>query len=211
MLLIVRFLEAIFPIRNTERLVRAANQDTLNSLVSPTLIGEANPEVVALLPYSNTLVRALIKEAKYHENQKAFGVLGRVLAEYVQAFVADEDAFSKREFILVPIPLSHTRLLARGYNQTERICRAALAHLGERGAPNTHTLKRTRDTHSQTRLTKEKRLTNIQNAFKAQGVMPKHCYLLIDDVVTTGATLADATRALKMAGATRVIAIALAH
>ncbi len=204
-------LEAVFPLRGSARLVQGVHHDTLVPLVSATVIADTGNETVTLLPYRDPLVSALIIEAKYHESTQAFDLLGRVLAEYVQAFVEDEDEFSKQEFVLVPVPLSLSRLKERGYNQTERICRSALAHLGNPGAPCTHVLSRARDTASQTHLAKEKRLTNMEHAFHAEHIVANHTYILVDDVVTTGATLNDAMRALKAAGASRVISIALAH
>lgn len=208
---VMHFLEALFPPRVTERIVRTLRPEILGALVSPHVLTNTGHETIALLPYRHPSVNALIIEAKYHHNERAFTLLGHVLAEYVQAFVSDRDEFSKNNFMLVPIPLSHTRLTERTYNQTERICREALHHLGIPGTPATHVLMRTKDTVSQTRLVKEHRLKNMQGVFEARSLSQNVHYLLIDDVVTTGATLADGVRALKSAGASRITAIALAH
>ena len=121
---------------------------------------------------------------------------------------------------LVPVPLGRARLRTRGYNQSERLARA----LGRRWRrPVVDLLVRTRDTAAQTALTPEARLANVAGAFQVRigdcGLRisserlesairnPKSTLILVDDVFTTGATLAEAARALERAGAGTVSAV----
>ena len=125
---------------------------------------------------------------------------------------------------LVPVPLGRARLRSRGYNQSERLARA----LGRRWQrPVVDLLVRTRDTAAQTALTPEARLANVAGAFETRNVergmrnrRPDDCsafrlppsafqrpLILVDDVFTTGATLAEAARALERAGAGTVSAV----
>jgi ComF family protein len=104
--------------------------------------------------------------------------------------------------VLVPIPLAPKRLRERGYNQSEALADA----LGRRwGIPvSRRLLTRTRETATQTALTPETRLANVAGAFTPglrPGVSRDSNYILVDDVFTTGATLAEAARALEQAGA----------
>ena len=118
---------------------------------------------------------------------------------------------------LVPVPLGRARLRTRGYNQSEHLARA----LGRRWRrPVVDLLVRTRDTAAQTALTPEARLANVAGAF---GMRNAECgmrnegrpansalerpLVLVDDVFTTGATLAEAARALERAGAGTVSAV----
>ena len=71
-------------------------------------------------------------------------------------------------------------------------------------------LRRRRETGTQTALTPEARLANVAGAFEARGVRGLAC-VLVDDVFTTGATLAEAASALARAGATRVEAVTFAR
>jgi predicted amidophosphoribosyltransferase len=109
---------------------------------------------------------------------------------------------------LIPVPLGVRRLRSRGYNQSERIAVA----LGElTGLPvRSDGLARRRETRTQTALTPEGRQANVAGAFAAARVAGLAC-VLVDDVFTTGATLAEAGAALRAAGAARVEAVTFAR
>lgn len=109
---------------------------------------------------------------------------------------------------LIPIPLGARRARTRGFNQSERIAAALGARTGlpVRG----ELLRRVRETRTQTALTPEGRLANVAGAFAAGSVRGMAC-VLVDDVFTTGATLAAAAAALGAAGAERVEAVTFAR
>lgn len=105
---------------------------------------------------------------------------------------------------VVPIPLHPQRLRARGFNPAGAVARD-LARA--RGVPlQPAALRRVRDTPSQTGLGRRQRLGNVRGAFRAAGPVPERIWL-IDDVVTTHATLEEAARTLRRAGAKEVIAL----
>lgn len=109
---------------------------------------------------------------------------------------------------LIPIPLAGRRQRQRGYNQSEQIAAA----LGTRvGVPlRGDLLQRIRETRTQTALTPAARHANVAGAFRAESV-PGLDLVLVDDVFTTGATLAAAAAALSAAGARRVEAVTFAR
>ena len=122
--------------------------------------------------------------------------------------------------VLVPIPLAPKRLRQRGYNQSEALARA----LGRQWKVPvlTDLLARTRETPTQTALTPETRLANVAGAFETRNAergtgnssafpLRSSALILVDDVFTTGATLAEAARALEQAGATRIVGITFAR
>ncbi len=97
---------------------------------------------------------------------------------------------------IIPIPLHRDKLNLRGYNQTELIANgiSKVLHI----PVDTETLYRTRNTESQTQKSREERMVNMQDAFAVRAMdklSGKHV-LLIDDVLTTGATLESAAQAL---------------
>lgn len=112
------------------------------------------------------------------------------------------------ETLLVPIPLSAARRRRRGYNQAEVLARALAARTGASVDPLA--LGRTRATPTQTALTPEARRANVAGAFAATGVRGVRV-VLVDDVLTTGATLAEAAMSLAEAGATSVGAVTFAR
>jgi predicted amidophosphoribosyltransferase len=109
---------------------------------------------------------------------------------------------------LIPIPLGARRLRERGYNQSERIAQAIAARAGLMVRPGV--LSRVRETPTQTALTPEARHANVAGAFRATGAAGLRC-VLVDDVFTTGATLAEAGAALAEAGAAGVEAVTFAR
>jgi len=116
--------------------------------------------------------------------------------------------------VLVPIPLAPKRLRQRGYNQSEALARALGRQWKVPVLPDL--LARTRETPTQTALTPETRLANVAGAFAMsndqRSMINDHSTLIIvDDVFTTGATLAEAARALEQAGATRIVGITFAR
>ncbi len=111
--------------------------------------------------------------------------------------------------VLVPVPLGARRGRERGYNQAERLA-TALGRLA--GLPvRPRLLARARETPTQTKLTPEARRANVHGAFRARDPLPAGRLVLVDDVFTTGATLAAAAEALAASGATRVEAVTFAR
>jgi ComF family protein len=119
-----------------------------------------------------------------------------------------ELALAKHDYC-VPVPLHATRLVERGYNQAALLARRLAAHTGMRCVPRL--LERTRVTDQQARLGRDERGANMRDAFRVRARPPAGRVLLVDDVVTTGATLAACIEALCVAGCEVAGAVALAR
>lgn len=109
---------------------------------------------------------------------------------------------------VVPVPLHPRRLRARGFSPAALLARACAQEARASFAPVL--LARLRDTPSQTGLARVARRRNVAGAFAARAAAPAHVWL-VDDVVTTGSTLAEAARALRRAGAHEVTGVCLAQ
>ena len=162
------------------------------------------------LPYHDLRVTALIWELKYKANKRALTLAGTFLAEELVGIASEEIG----KPLLVPIPMHHLRKKVRGYNQTELLCEAAL----ECGAKDAYeyapaALVRIQNTAPQQTLARRYRLTNVKNSMSVSSpeLIKGRICVVLDDVSTTGATLAEAARALKKAGARRVHLLALAR
>jgi len=107
--------------------------------------------------------------------------------------------------LIVPMPLHPARLAERGFNQALEIAR----HLGRPIAPRG--VLRVKDTLPQTELPYEERAKNVRGAFLCRLDLSGASVAVLDDVMTTGATLNELARVLKRAGATRVENLVIAR
>jgi ComF family protein len=158
----------------------------------------------AVAHYSGAM-RTLVHQFKYADRHDACALFGRWLAETGQELVAGAD-------LIVPVPLARLRLLSRRFNQAAILAQELSRQTGLPVAPQA--LERTRATPSQVGLTHDQRRRNVAGAFRVpdrqRGAVSGRRVLLVDDVITTGATAEACARALKRAGAARVDVLALA-
>ena len=150
-------------------------------------------------------LRELLHLLKYEQVLPAAKVLGRMLSEAIAGL---EASFGDSPVLLVPVPLHRSKLRQRGFNQAELIARAALKIMGpdSRLVLASRVLRRRRATESQTGLTRHQRRENLRGAFAvlAPETVAGREVLLVDDVYTTGTTLAECARILRRAGASKV-------
>jgi ComF family protein len=151
--------------------------------------------------------RDLLRTLKYHGRRELALPLGRALAARVAAELPDLVG-ACGVALVTAVPLHWTRLLRRGYNQAELIARVAARELGLPFAPRA--LTRTKRTKALFSVPRGDREEALAGALASRGnVVRGRWVLLVDDIRTTGATLATCGRALRAAGAARVDAAVL--
>jgi len=208
-----RWLDFLFPPRVDEIALRDISPDDFLALLAPRLVPETRPGTVALFPFSAPSVRSALHEAKYRGSERAFRLLALALTEYLRDF-DDENYGFRKSVIIVPVPLGKERRKERGFNQIEEVARRAAREIEIQIEPDL--LIRVRETISQVSLPRREREENMRGAFRvaeddARRINPSHTYIVVDDVITTGATLQAAVDALQKAGAVKIIPLALAH
>ena len=159
-------------------------------------------------------LRAAIHALKYDRIHPAARRLGSMLALAIAQLASD----TPTGLLVVPVPLHRTKQRERGFNQARAVAKCAIDALRKShpGWPLTlapATLMRLRSTESQAGLTPRQRRNNVRGAFKVSdsfAVAGKHI-LLVDDILTTGATARAAAQALIKAGAVSVFVATLAR
>ena len=146
--------------------------------------------------------RDAIHALKYDHQTRVAESLGAMLAEILQEASFPID-------MVVPVPLHDARLHERGYNQAGLLAVQVARRLGWAFVPDA--LRRIRETDSQVNLNARERLLNVGGAFAADpDRVARRSILIVDDVLTTGATLVACADALRSAGAARVYGAAVA-
>ncbi len=170
-------------------------------------------KAVAFGPYQGRMKDA-IHALKYDRLHPAAKGLGQMLATAIAQLAAE----APDEMLVVPVPLHRSKQSQRGFNQARSLAVHALEFLGK-SHPNwrltlaSSTLMRLRATESQAGLTPRMRRMNVRGAFTVSdpsAVILKHV-LVIDDILTTGATARAAAKALVEAGAASVWVATLAR
>ncbi len=138
---------------------------------------------------------------------------GRIVEELSELSIME----NFRNPLLIAIPLSKKRYRERGYNQSDLIAKGlAQIDKNENFTVVKHILIKTKDVEHQARIrSRSERLKNIVGSFGIptgkEHTVHKRNIILIDDILTTGATLSEAKKVLKQAGARKVIAFTVAH
>ena len=161
--------------------------------------------------FSPCLYEGVVKELIHEFKYKGKDHLGKRLSELMIEFVKEYDLPINYLDLIIPMPLHKTRLREREFNQAEILSMHIASEFNVNLAPDL--LARHRFTRTQTELPVDNRFSNVTNSFSVaenSGLKNKNI-LLIDDVLTTGATSSEAAKTLKDSGAKIVFVLTLAN
>lgn len=144
--------------------------------------------------------RETLHRYKFRGERGLAGQLGRLCAGQARFFPVDFTAVAY-------VPLSKKRKRQRGYDQSRLLAKAIARALG---VPLLGCLEKVRETETQHTLGKSKRMENVKGAYRASPAAAGKALLLVDDIVTTGATLCQCAEALYAAGAAEVYGLCAA-
>lgn len=150
-----------------------------------------------------TAVKRLVHRLKFHRDL----ALGDIMA---QPMIKTYSDLQWTVDLVAVVPLSRKRMNERGYNQAALLAKPLALFFG---LPYTsHAVKRIIETPSQVGLNARERKQNVENAFRAEArIVNQKSILLVDDVLTTGATMFSCANALLAAGAERVYGLSFAR
>ncbi len=180
--------------------------------LSPMTIEMLGQSITTLGTYES--LKDLIQSLKYDRSEISAHTLASALSEYLREDIASKQLFTTKKVLLIPVPLDAKRKRDRGYNQIGMVIDALPDEFknGTLSRIAGPLLERTRETKPQTNLSRSARLSNVAGAFAVSDadLLNNTIVYLIDDVATTGATLANARTPLVHAGA-EVTLLALAR
>jgi len=176
--------------------------------------------------YEDAILANLIKKFKFHGIKDLSEVLGNFIIAALEDYKSSWPEFLEELFpqakrhnainnfinskpLLIPIPISRRRRAQRAYNQSELLAQVLLRKIP--CSTYSESLKKIRHTRAQSSLKADERFNNLTNSLAWQGEnLAGTKILLIDDIATTGATLAEAAKTLKAAGAEKIWGLVLA-
>lgn len=203
-------LEVILPSRERVRRTKSRKPEDLE--LFPESHELCGITITTLMNYKSDSAQDTVRALKYDGLHHAAKLCAALLADYLREEIASIKSFSPRPILLVPVPLHKNRERERGFNQIARVLEELPEEFknGMIAQIEPDALTRIKETKQQTHLSRSERLSNVQNAFQAGSAADGAYVLVIDDVATTGATLASCVEALEEGGASAG-AIALAR
>jgi len=158
--------------------------------------------------YEDEIIAALLKNLKYKFAKELAPLAGYLAAKRLEEKIKKKNIFGKHFFkaCIVPVPLSKKRQTWRGFNQADLISQFVANYFNLKYEP---CLMRIKHKKAQAKLAEHERLLNMANCFQLISPAPKRV-ILIDDVVTTGATINECAKVLKANGTKEVMVLAVA-
>lgn len=171
--------------------------------------------IYSIYDYRDPLIKKAIWFLKYKGKQNLAKTFASHLHDKTMEELSELSIMENfKNPILIPIPLSKKRQRERGFNQSELLCRELMSLSPSSFTLEKQVLLKQKDTPHQAQIKeKQERLKNVVGSFyikNSERIKNKNI-ILVDDVTTTGATLSEARKVLKQAGAKKVIAFTIAH
>ncbi|MDP2705720.1 MAG: phosphoribosyltransferase family protein [bacterium] len=173
---------------------------------------------MAATPFSNKATRETIHLLKYGKIENAAEDLSILMDKYLEKIQKELAEWLTEEIILIPIPLHRQKEKERGFNQSWLLTQAVTEILSARNpdkffSPEQKILERTKNTSSQTQCKDYgQREKNIEGSFhiKDPEKIKNKTIIIVDDVFTSGATMREAVKTIKQAGAKKIMALVIA-
>lgn len=176
-----------------------------------------SPDTITIFDYRNNLIKHLIWKLKYEgASSIALNVAKIIHEETVEKIAEIKMTFpiGQGKIVVIPVPMHPVKQKHRGFNQAELIAKKLCEIDPKSFLLKNNIVEKIKNTENQMKIkNKETRIHNVMQSFsiKNKSAIRKKLVLLLDDVITTGATTSECKKVLIEAGAGKVIIIALAH
>ncbi|MFA4975288.1 MAG: phosphoribosyltransferase family protein [Candidatus Paceibacterota bacterium] len=224
-------LNILFPVNCISCKKEGSDLCTKCLLSSPPAYRESVNWIFPLFDYRHIPIKKSIWLLKYKNKKRLASVFAEIMYGKITEELSELSIMSNfRESILIPIPLSKKRYRERGYNQAQLICEELIkidkennlrysvnVKLGKNSNNfklENNVLIKIKETEHQANIKERRdRLKNLIGSFSVKNpeIIKNRNIILIDDVLTTGATLTEAKKILKQSGARKIIAFTIAH
>jgi len=188
--------------------IRARRGQCMDCIKQPPPIRATLAAIDYAYPWSGLISRYKFGE---HPGWASFFAAMLLKAPRVSQALADLQSTD----LMLPVPLSKERLQTRGFNQAWELTSALAAQSGSRAKTDSTLLLRVKNTQPQTELLRQERLANVKSAFQVDPLRTAELkgkrVILVDDVMTSGASLFTAAQALSSAGAAHITGLVLAR
>ena len=185
---------------------RECRDSLLAGTIPPSASSENIEKIYSLRPYRSA-IKCCVQALKYHGNRRTLELVENLASPFLTLGKITEE----KPDIMIPVPLHPSRLCSRGYNQSELISRVLSKHLCI--PVRTRVLIKTGNTPPQTGLERSIRIKNLKGSFRVidRLALTGKKVLLVDDLMTTGATLNECARELLRSGANSVTGFTVAR
>lgn len=215
-IIFANFVDLLFPKEETVR--KLENMELTETCSELVPASDISPCFKAVFSYKHPLARTAIWEIKYKANKKILEKFAILLYEFLIEEMSDILLFNGgQKLTLIPIPSTKSSQNEKGFNQSVLLAKKIYEIDGGKNFDiDLNILEKIKETAHQVKVkNREARLKNLIGCFavadiNAEKVRGKS-FIVIDDVITTGATMTEATRALKVSGAKNVYGFSIAH
>lgn len=208
------FLDVLFPLDPEVKRLEQMSPGELSTYARRLENSREIPESLILFEYKDPLIRTAIREVKFRGNRAIARLIGALLRDTLIAELEDLKTFKNfRDPVLVSVPLTKSGFRKRGWDQCHLFLDEIRIVADDIGIDmRLDALEKIRETEDQVGKGRKERLENLTECLRAdERIVRGRNIILFDDVVTTGATSEEAKRALRCAGARRIVLFAIAH